>query len=76
MTAEGVLVIDSREHRTQGRNREAARVRLVTLIRRASVAPARRTPTKSTRGATERRLATKTRRAAVKAGRSRPSGDD
>jgi ribosome-associated protein len=27
MTIEGVLVLDSREHRTQGQNREAARVR-------------------------------------------------
>src|SRR5882672_608893 len=31
ITADGVLLIDSREHRTQARNREAARQRLVAL---------------------------------------------
>src|SRR5688500_20353045 len=29
VTADGVLIIDSREHRTQAQNREAARARLV-----------------------------------------------
>lgn len=75
MTSEGVLLIDSREYRTQAQNREAARARLVALIRRATIAPVRRKPTKVTRGATERRLATKKRHAEVKAGRGRPSGD-
>ena len=32
VTADGMLLIDSREHRTQARNREAARERLVALI--------------------------------------------
>src|SRR5512139_3158736 len=36
LTAEGVLLIDSREHRTQARNREAARERLIALIRQAA----------------------------------------
>src|SRR6188768_2211222 len=34
ITTEGVLVIEAREYRTQGQNREAARARLVELIRR------------------------------------------
>ena len=34
---DGVLMIDSREHRTQSRNREAARERLVELIQLASI---------------------------------------
>ena len=34
-TAEGLLVIDSREHRTQSQNRAEARERLVELVRRA-----------------------------------------
>src|SRR5512139_4067665 len=50
MTAEGVLLVDSREHRTQAQNREAARERLVALIRRATIVPVSRTPTKVTRG--------------------------
>src|SRR4030095_12048643 len=35
VTTDGVLLIDSREHRTQARNREAARERLVELIAQA-----------------------------------------
>ena len=33
ITGEGMLLIDSREHRTQSQNREAARERLIALIR-------------------------------------------
>ena len=76
LTDEGVLLIDSREHRRQAQNREAARERLVALIRRAAVRPARRTPTRVSRAAKERRLTTKKQRASVKAARGRPSGDD
>ena len=36
MTSEGVLLIDSRESRTQGQNREAARARLVALLQHAA----------------------------------------
>src|SRR4029434_8784297 len=46
MTADGVLVIDSREHRTQARNREAARERLVELIAQAARTPRRRKATR------------------------------
>src|SRR6266508_2059829 len=35
MTSDGVLVIDSREHRTQARDRAEARARLVRLQRQA-----------------------------------------
>ena len=76
LTTEGVLLIDSREHRTQAQNREAARVRLVALIRQATIVPRRRRPTKVTNAARQRRLTTKKRRAKVKAGRGRPSGED
>jgi len=76
MTAEGVLLVDSREHRTQAQNREVARDRLVGLIRKAAIVPARRRPTKVTKAAKQRRLTRKKKRAEVKAGRGRPSGDD
>jgi ribosome-associated protein len=36
MTADGVLLIDSRVHRTQAQNRDAARERLVDLLKRAA----------------------------------------
>lgn len=76
MTTEGVLLIDSREYRTQAQNREAARERLVALIRRATIVPVRRRATKVTKAATQRRLVTKKRRSEVKARRGRPSGDE
>jgi ribosome-associated protein len=46
MTQEGVLLIDSREYRTQAQNRAAARERLVALIQKALTRPRKRRPTK------------------------------
>jgi len=48
VTDAGVLVIDSREHRTQAQNREAARARLVALLQHAAKRPKRRRPTRPT----------------------------
>ena len=76
MTTEGVLVIDAREHRTQGQNREAARTRLVALIERATHRPKKRTPTRPGKVAKERRLTSKKRRSEVKAGRGRAGGEE
>ena len=70
MTTEGVLVLDSREHRTQGQNREAARARLAALIRQAAARFRPRKPTKPGRPAKERRLTAKKLRAKVKGLRS------
>ena len=39
MTSDGVLVVDSREHRTQAMNREAARARLIALVQQAAIRP-------------------------------------
>jgi ribosome-associated protein len=71
LTEEGVLLLDSREHRTQAQNREAARARLVSLIRQAAIRPRKRTPTKPRPGAREKRLAAKKRRGEVKGLRGR-----
>jgi ribosome-associated protein len=71
-----VLIIDSREHRAQGRNREAARERLVALVRAAARRPRRRIATAPSAGARERRIAAKKLRGQVKAGRGRPGDDD
>ena len=71
MGADGVLLLDSRAHRTQAQNRAAARERLAELIRDASVRPKRRKKTRPPGAARERRLESKTRRARVKAGRGR-----
>lgn len=72
MTAGGVLVIDSREHRTQGQNRNAARARLAALLELAAVPPRRRRPTKPSRAGKERRLTAKRLRADVKGLRGGP----
>ena len=66
MTADGVLIIDSREHRTQMQNRDAAHARLIALVQRAAARPKLRRPTKPRAAAREKRLATKKRRSAVK----------
>jgi ribosome-associated protein len=73
MIADDVLLIDSREHRTQAQNREAARARLNALIEHASRRPRKRRPTKPKPAAREKRIASKKRRSEVKQlrGRSR-----
>ena len=74
---DGVLMIDSREHRTQSRNRAAARERLVELIQLASIPPKKRTPTRLTKAAKERRLAGKHHHASIKKTRStRPDREE
>ena len=71
VTAGGVLLIDSREHRTQSQNREAARARLLGLLQQAARRPKPRRATKPRAGAREKRLASKKMRSAVKAQRGR-----
>jgi len=66
MTADGVLLIDSREHRTQARNREAARQRLIDLVAQAAKKPRRRRLTKPRPGAREKRLESKKLRGQLK----------
>lgn len=61
LTADGVLVIESRRFRSQARNREEALARLVALVRQAAVRPRRRKKTRPTRESQERRLARKRR---------------
>jgi ribosome-associated protein len=77
VTDDDVLLIDSREHRTQTQNREAARERLVALIRRALVKPRVRRATKPKAAAKEKRLTGKKKRGSIKAlrGRSREIDD-
>jgi ribosome-associated protein len=76
VTGDGVLVIDSRESRSQAQNRAAARAPLVALLQRAAKAPKRRKPTKPRAGAREARLTSKKARAAVKRARGRQLDDD
>jgi ribosome-associated protein len=66
LSDDGVLLIDSRTHRSQPQNRQAARERLVELIRKALIRPKPRRKTRPTRAAKEKRIDTKKRRAQVK----------
>lgn len=70
-----VLIIDAAEHRSQWRNRKAARERLSTLLRDAVVPQRPRKRTKPTRGSKRRRLKAKRIRSEVKQNRQRPSSD-
>ncbi len=76
MTADGVLVIDSRAFRTQAQNREAARERLVEMVRQAAVRPKRRRKTRPSGASKLERLDSKRRRANTKQGRRDVAGDD
>jgi ribosome-associated protein len=75
-TTEGAIVLQVDETRSQARNRDIARERLVEMIRAALVAPKRRIATKPTLGSQRRRVATKTARGEVKALRGRVSDEE
>lgn len=74
MTKGGVLVIDARRYRSQERNRQDARDRLVKLIERAASKPKPRRATKPTGASKAQRLRAKRQRAEKKRGR-RPVAD-
>lgn len=72
---DGELAIVASEHRSQLRNREAARVRLVAALRQAlAPEPAKRRVTKPTRASRTRRLTDKRHRSVTK--RLRRSTED
>ena len=70
-TNEGAIVLQVDETRSQARNREIARQRLVDLIREALVKPKPRVATKPTYGSQLRRMAGKAIRGEVKAMRGK-----
>jgi ribosome-associated protein len=76
MTDDGLLIIDSREHRTQALNREAARARLQALLQQAAMRPKKRRPTRPGQASREKRLGSKQRRSVVKKLRGRAGEDD
>jgi ribosome-associated protein len=76
VTADGWLIVDSREHRTQLQNRDAARARLVALLQRAARRPKARRPTAPKASAREERLSSKKQRSAIKLLRGRAAGRD
>jgi ribosome-associated protein len=75
-TKDGVIVIEASRFRTQERNRQDARDRLVALVARAAEPPPPpRKKTRPTKGSVERRLKAKAGRSTVKKMRGRVSDD-
>jgi ribosome-associated protein len=70
-----VLTIDAAEHRSQRRNRAAARQRLAELLREALAPPLVRRATRPTRGSQRRRLEAKRQRGETKRQRRNPRQD-
>ena len=68
-TQDGVLIIKAQSHRTQERNRQDARERLIALIQQAAVKPVVRRATKPTAASKRRRLDAKKQRSQIKQSR-------
>ena len=75
LTNDGVIVLSADRFRTQERNREDARARLVELLQRAAVVPKHRRKTRPTLASKKRRIEGKKRRSEIKNRRGRPSLD-
>lgn len=75
-TKEGDILLEAHRFRTQERNREDARQRLIELISKAAEPPPPpRKKTRPTRGSVERRLKAKAGRSEIKKGRGKVSFD-
>jgi ribosome-associated protein len=75
-TLDGAIVLQVEDTRSQARNREIARERLVEMIRAALVPPKRRIATKPTLGSQRRRVAAKAQRGEVKALRGKVGDEE
>ena len=75
LTHEGVLVITAHRFRSQERNRQDARDRLLELLEQASHAPKPRRATKPTKSSRQRRLNAKHARGRIKHLRGSPDED-
>ncbi len=77
LTRDGVLVLVANRYRTQERNRENVRERLIALIAEASIPPPpKRRPTRPSKNARKKRMDTKVKRGAVKKLRGKVSGEE
>ena len=75
MTRDGEILIEAKRFRSQDRNREDARARLIDLIERAAAPPRPRIKTKVSPNQKRKRLEDKKKRSAIKTER-RSKGDD
>ncbi len=63
---EGILTIEAQRFRSQGRNRDDARVRLAELVRQAAEVPKPRKATRPSQASRQRRLESKQRQGEIK----------
>jgi ribosome-associated protein len=69
ITDDGILIIEARRYRSQERNRQDARDRLIKLLVRAALPPKPRKPTRPTRASNLKRLESKRKRGEIKRSR-------
>jgi ribosome-associated protein len=75
-TLDGAIVIRAEETRSQLRNREIARDRLIELIQAALISPKRRVATRPTLASQRRRIEAKTKRGTTKSLRGKVGDDE
>ena len=76
LTQDGELILEAKDHRSQGLNREAARKRLADMVKSVAEAPRKRIKTKPTRASVRRRLDGKKQRSTLKSLRGKVTGED
>ncbi|MCZ4279148.1 alternative ribosome rescue aminoacyl-tRNA hydrolase ArfB [Kiloniella laminariae] len=76
MTGDGEIIITANSHRSQDRNRQDARDRLIELIQKATIRQKNRRPTKPSKSAKTKRTDKKTQRGAIKKNRGNVSFSD
>ena len=59
LTEDGILIIVSREHRSQSQNRRVALDKLISLLQQAAKKPKHRTPSRPSQASVEKRLRNK-----------------
>ncbi len=75
LTRDGVVQIHVDDERSQKRNRDIAKARLIELVREALIPKKKRVPTKVSNAKKRRRLEEKAKRSAIKKLRQDPSGE-
>ena len=75
VNANGEIVIQANESRSQAQNKRAALARLDALVAQAAARPVRRIPTRPSKSVKARRLDNKSKRSRTKALRRKPADD-
>ena len=76
LTTDGELIVTAQRFRSRKQNTQDALDRIARLVRRATIVPKKRRPTKPTAAARKRRLDDKKKRGERKRLRGRPGSDD